>query len=575
MLSSLLPLLRSPRRHLVSGAAIVLALLIVVASGPLADAGVGGRDSWTSDSTAILGPGVSFTAEHGAGPVSAMTVEVEAGAPVRFLPVVSGDRVDGGRETVSSMCHRADALACVNANFPVCPSCGDPFGGVVKDGVLVRSPDPVQDQVSMIDGRFTSVPFEWRAGLQALIPNGPAVHVDGVNSRMIDNGIVLFSPEFGAHTSAPPGAYELVIRAPESLRTGSDVRQQAVMLYVHKDGAAPIPGDGYVLSALGSGADELWAFVERYDKTPIELFSSTPDGLSQSISGHPVLIRDGARVNLDPGDPKVVNRHPRTLMGWNDQGKVWLVVVDGRQGHSRGMDLAEASEHLLALGATEGVNLDGGGSSTMVTSCGDGHWCARNRPSDGQERRVWVALAVIGPSPAMAAASAPPPTAPPTTVPPTTLPVTTTVPVTQPVAAAEAATSAPAAVVAAAEPVPEVDSSAAERVVVALPNRSEPQPASLDRVEIASGFVEFPSAPPPSQTLPPLAVALAAVAVAVESAALRRLVAIGAVPGWVVAGATRGLTSARAGLPSMRGTAGASYRWARDLRRIRRGGGGA
>lgn len=554
----------------------MLAALVLLVGGPIADAGVGGRDGWDTRETAVLGPGVRYTSEATSGPVSSMTVEVEAGAPVRFLPVLSSDRIDGGREVVSSMCHRANALACVNANFPVCPSCGDPFGGVVADGVLVRSPDPIQDQVSIIDGRFTSVPFEWRAGLQALVPGGPTLAADGVNTRIIPDGIVLYSPDYGARTPAPSGAFELVVRAPQELRTGSDVRQQAEMLYTHNAGNASIPRDGYVLSGVGAGADELWAFVENYKSVWIELFSSTPDGLSQSFSGHPVLIRDGARVNLDPGDPKVVNRHPRTLVGWNDQGKVWLVVVDGRQKHSRGMDLAEASEHLLALGATEGMNLDGGGSSTMVTSCGHESWCARNLPSDGRERSVWVGLAVVGPSPAeVAAASAPPPPPPPpppTTLPPTTVPPTT-VPVTVPVELAPVvAASADAAPVTEASTAgePETPAAAPDRVVVALPDRAEPQPAALDRAEIASGFVEVPVPVSPATTLPPLAVGLAAFAVAVESAALRRLLAIGAVPAWVLDGAANGFSVARARVAPTVEAAGEAFDWARTVRRSRR-----
>ena len=55
----------------------------------------------------------------------------------------------------------------------------------------------------------------------------------------------------------------------------------------------------------------------------------------------------------------------------------------------------DPGRHLLVrLGATHGINMDGGGSSTMVTSCAQG-WCVRNRPSDGRERNVPVGLAIV------------------------------------------------------------------------------------------------------------------------------------------------------------------------------------
>src|SRR5581483_8544093 len=71
-------------------------------------------------------------------------------------------------------------------------------------------------------------------------------------------------------------------------------------------------------------------------------------------------------------------RQPRTLVGWNAAGEAWLVTVDGRQPDaSVGMTLAEAADFLLALGATDGLNLDGGGSTTFVD---DG--AVVNTPSD-------------------------------------------------------------------------------------------------------------------------------------------------------------------------------------------------
>jgi exopolysaccharide biosynthesis protein len=69
------------------------------------------------------------------------------------------------------------------------------------------------------------------------------------------------------------------------------------------------------------------------------------------------------------------------------------MVVDGRQGaYSSGMTLEEVTGTFESLGATEALNLDGGGSSVMVV-----HGIARSRPSDADgERAVRNALAVVG-----------------------------------------------------------------------------------------------------------------------------------------------------------------------------------
>ena len=114
------------------------------------------------------------------------------------------------------------------------------------------------------------------------------------------------------------------------------------------------------------------------------------------VGGFPDLLDDGARV----GDLEVrarpsfaAARHPRTAVAYDeDSGRLWLVVVDGRQPpHSAGMSLPELTTLLEALGAEEALNLDGGGSTTMVL--GD---APVNRPSDATgERPVVNALALV------------------------------------------------------------------------------------------------------------------------------------------------------------------------------------
>ena len=69
----------------------------------------------------------------------------------------------------------------------------------------------------------------------------------------------------------------------------------------------------------------------------------------------------------------------RTAVGATADGKLILLVCDGRNMRgSAGFTLAELADKLIELGAVDAVNLDGGGSSTMVGSDGK----VLNRPSD-------------------------------------------------------------------------------------------------------------------------------------------------------------------------------------------------
>jgi hypothetical protein len=87
----------------------------------------------------------------------------------------------------------------------------------------------------------------------------------------------------------------------------------------------------------------------------------------ESVGGSPILVKDGKRWFTDPGDNFTDGRHPRTVVGWTPAGDTLLVTVDGRQPSvSVGMSLFEATDFLIGLGATEAMNLDGGGSTTFV-----------------------------------------------------------------------------------------------------------------------------------------------------------------------------------------------------------------
>lgn len=116
----------------------------------------------------------------------------------------------------------------------------------------------------------------------------------------------------------------------------------------------------------------------------------------QVVGGYPELLDEGRRV----GDLAVEalpgfasSRHPRTAVGFDAEASLlWLVVVDGRQPpYSDGMSLPELADLFVSLGAGEALNLDGGGSSTMILG-----GRVANRPSDlSGERRVGNSLWVV------------------------------------------------------------------------------------------------------------------------------------------------------------------------------------
>jgi exopolysaccharide biosynthesis protein len=114
-----------------------------------------------------------------------------------------------------------------------------------------------------------------------------------------------------------------------------------------------------------------------------------------AVSGFGIILSDGNNV----GDSKTI--HPRTAAGLSrDNRYLFLMVIDGRQaGYSEGATLYETAEWLKSFGAYNGLNLDGGGSSSLVRSDGSGGAIILNRPIHlgivGKERIVGNNLGVL------------------------------------------------------------------------------------------------------------------------------------------------------------------------------------
>lgn len=89
-----------------------------------------------------------------------------------------------------------------------------------------------------------------------------------------------------------------------------------------------------------------------------------------AVAGGPLLVAEG-EISITSDEEvffgsAIPGIHPRTAAGVDRDGNLLLLVVDGRQRDSRGVDLVELANLMLDLGAVEAMNLDGGGSSTLV-----------------------------------------------------------------------------------------------------------------------------------------------------------------------------------------------------------------
>jgi Phosphodiester glycosidase len=145
---------------------------------------------------------------------------------------------------------------------------------------------------------------------------------------------------------------------------------------------------GFLLIGVGSGARLLKTLPVG---SPLEATWALDPRPQMAITGSQVLVQDGRVV--------ATNDHvtaPRTAVGIDtDTGHVLLVALDGREPKATGMSMRGWARLLQSLGVDDAVNLDGGGSSTMVARSADGSTTGVvNKPSLRHERRVPDALTV-------------------------------------------------------------------------------------------------------------------------------------------------------------------------------------
>lgn len=109
-----------------------------------------------------------------------------------------------------------------------------------------------------------------------------------------------------------------------------------------------------------------------------------PDSL-QGIAGNVMVVQNGRPLDVRngrfPGRANAFRPEPRTAVGLSADGQtLFLVVIDGRQGnYSTGMTMTQLAEFMVSLGVENALNLDGGGSSTLVTQSWHGP-IIRNSP---------------------------------------------------------------------------------------------------------------------------------------------------------------------------------------------------
>ena len=301
-----------------------------------------------------------------------------------------------GTEKTSSIATRHGAFAAINAGFfrlDTSIFAGDGEGVLQIDKKVLS--EAVSNRIALLisnKNEGTSVQFEHTKLERRIEIKKDYQNISGVNRERGKDELIEYTPVFHRTTLTSPDGVEVVVR-----------KNKIVAIFLNQ-GNNIIPDDGYILSASGSLRDNLLKLVKIGRKIDIVTLADLGMDLSSDfftyidaddiVGGVPQLIKNG-KIDITWEQEKttrsfVETRHPRTAVAKLKDGKFLMITVDGRSESSGGIGLQDLAEYLLSLGATNAMNIDGGGSTTMFLN-----GKVVNHPSDKEgERRVSDAILV-------------------------------------------------------------------------------------------------------------------------------------------------------------------------------------
>lgn len=356
----------------------------------------------TSERERPVAPGVTLRSFDRYGPDAytgtptwlqgdSLSVDLTKGTTVDYL--FPGQVAKG--EPLTAQADRAGAVAAVNGDFFDINNSTAPLGVGIQSGNVIQSPDAEptwHDSAAIVTpdgiGSIGEVFFEGSVDL----PTGELT-LAGVNKpTLAADGVEAFTPLWGTYCRcrATQGATAV---------TEVEVVDNRVTAVRDQAGEGTIPANTMMLVGRDKGAAAL-ENLQPGDQVAVDYQARTEAGqrIRAAINGRQLLVVNGVAQKASQNNN--VPAAPRTAIGFSRDGKrMFLLSADGRQpAFAEGLGLDELATMMVELGAYHAVNLDGGGSTTIVArEPGAATAQLENRPSDGAQRPVPNGLALFAP----------------------------------------------------------------------------------------------------------------------------------------------------------------------------------
>lgn len=321
------------------------------------------------------------------GTAKITVIEVDLQDPYLKVDAIYGrDGLTGNKQSIMNMAKEAGAVAAINGDFFTMNLEGAPFGVTIHSGELITSPGHITviNAFALDDSK---TPYVGKIDFDGTVfaADGVPYPLYGINKTMYSGGqshydrIQMYTSRWNA--AKWPGdslgaSYTTVV-----------VKNGVVTQILKNQGPGQIPEDTYVLLAHRRAAEYVDQHIHVGDTIRVD-WKLIPDrDYFSAIDGQNVLVQNGQKMPIRYDVNK--GNTSRTAVGHSADKRYMYMVTVEKSTSSPGITLEALRDFLVHRGMSDAVNLDGGGSTTMVhRKLGTTQMADAVKPSQGVQRSV-------------------------------------------------------------------------------------------------------------------------------------------------------------------------------------------
>lgn len=318
------------------------------------------------------------------------------------LPILTAGSGVYGRERVTAMADAlrkqgADVLGGTNADFFSFLT-GIPLGVMIENGRVLSSDAGANAFGIREDGTCVLGCPEVKISLTRTA-DGLTLPVAHINKYPAVWGAYLSTPDLGVSTHSTEDSTEIVFRILDGdFRIGASVIAEITGVFDNSKNIR-IPENGFAITVHNKASCfSSYTKLKTGDRTELAITASPGwENVVTAVGGGDILIRDGVIQESITDEDHERYRNPRTAIGRTAEGDIRIFVMDGvpETSGSSGLTLDGLAKTMRDLGCTDALNLDGGGSSTVLLKKENGTLTMANQPPETNGRAVSNAILFV------------------------------------------------------------------------------------------------------------------------------------------------------------------------------------